>query len=251
MKHPDLKKYTVVICAAGQGKRIGIQTENVPKTLLDVGGKTILEYLLDNISECGLEDVVIIIGYQGDMIKEKIGNKYRNCRVDYVNNENFEITDNFYSLYLAKEKISNGMIFFNADIIFNKNILSRLIEDPNDNSLAVVDTNSPGAGKNPVRVRRNDKNELMDIGHDLGEKIQEMVFGIYKLSAKTTKRYFRLADDFFRDGPCKGGFWLPLKQMIPTTIFKLVLVNNDQWVSVNTAEEYATAVSLIDSILSQ
>ncbi|MEK7643717.1 MAG: phosphocholine cytidylyltransferase family protein [Patescibacteria group bacterium] len=246
MKEQNSNKYTAVICAAGQSKRMGVSTKNIPKALLAVGDKTILEHLLDNISECGLERVVIITGYLGEMIKEKIRKNYRNCRVDYVNNENFEITDNFYSLYLAKEKISSGMIFFNADIIFNKNILSKLIEDPNDNSLAVVGTNSPGAGKNPVRVRRNYKDELMDIGHDLGEERQEMVFGIYKLSAETTERYFRLADDFFKDGPRKGGFWFPLKKMIGTTSFKLVAVDNNQWVSVNTAEEYANAISLID-----
>lgn len=251
MSDAKTNQHTAVICAAGQGKRMGAATENIPKTLLKVGEKTILEYLLDIISECGVEQVVIITGYRGEMIKEKIGNTYRNCRVDYVHNENFAITDNFYSLYLAKEKILGGMIFFNADIIFNRDILARMIADSNDNSLAVVSTDSPGVGKNPVRVSRNDRDELADIGHDIGEDKLEMVFGIYKLSAGTTERYFRLAAEFFKDGPRKGGFWFPLKQMIGDVAFKLVPVNNNQWVSVNTAEEYENAVGLIDSILSR
>ncbi|MBI5401590.1 phosphocholine cytidylyltransferase family protein [Candidatus Wolfebacteria bacterium] len=249
MANINQSQYTAVICAAGQGKRLGSLAADIPKTLLKVGEKTILEYLLDNFSDCGLLDVIIVVGYKGDKIEQKIGNKYKNCSITYIYNKDYEITDNFYSLYLAKEKISRGMIFFNADVIFNKSILNEIISDRYENSLAVVSVDSPGAVKNPVRIKTDERGRLGDIGHDIGEQNRQMVFGIYKLSAEATAEYFKLAGDFFKNGHCKGGFWFPLKQMVSTTDFHLVHVDDTKWVSMNNPEEYENAVNLVGSIL--
>ena len=66
-----------IICAAGEGKRLMPNTSNNPKCLLKVGGKTILEYMLDNLSKCGVKDVIIVLGYKKDVVINKIGNKYK------------------------------------------------------------------------------------------------------------------------------------------------------------------------------
>lgn len=245
----NAKKYTAVVCAAGQGKRFGPLTGNIPKTLLRVGDKTILEYLLDNFSKCGLTDVLIVVGYKGDMIEKKIGDKYKNCRITYIHNKDYEITDNFYSLYLAKEKISSGMIFFNADIIFNKNILIKLINDAYPNGLVTDNVYNAGAGKNPVRVKMDGRNRISDIGHDIGGQNKEKVFGIYKLSSEATKRYFEIAAEFFKEGPGKGGFWWPIKRTALEIPFFAVSAAPYGWVSINNVAEYEKAVFLVNSIL--
>lgn len=245
----NISKYTAVICAAGQGKRLGSLAENCPKTLVKVGDKTILEYLLDNLSDCNLKDVVIVVGYKGEMIEGMIGSSYKNCHITYIYNKAFETTDNFYSMYSAKNHIKHGMIFFNADVIFNQDILKAIISEKFDNSIATVDVDSPGAGKNPVRIKENEQGFLVDIGHDLGEQHKQMVFGIYKLSTETTKKYFNLAEEFFINGPSKGGFWLPLKKMASEISIKAIPVDSTKWVSINNVEEYNKAVSLISKIL--
>ena len=108
---------------------------------------------------------------------------------------------------------------------------------------------SPGAGGNPVRVKFNELRELVDIGHDIGEENQEMAFGIYKLSAEAVKNYYDLANVFFKNGPAKGGFWFPLKQMIGKVSFYPVKVANDKWASVNNVQELANAENLINEII--
>ena len=241
--------YTAVICAAGQGKRLGESTDTLPKTLVKVGGKAILEHLLSTLSSCGLKNVLIVVGYKGQDIELAIGNSYKDCAINYIYNNDFETTDNFYSLFLTREKITGPMIFFNADIIFSKDILRQIITDGNDNSLAVASVNSPGAGKNPVRIQSNGRDNLIAIGHDIGEDKKQMVFGIYKLSTSTTKEYFKLAKEYFKDGPRKGGFWWPIQQMAPVVPFHALKVSNQKWISINTMEEYKNAERLVRNIL--
>ena len=126
-----------IICAAGQGRRLRPLTDTVPKCLLKIGKKRILEYLLDSLSDCGIKDVVIVIGYKSQEFMKIVGNKHKNCRIKYYINKDYEITDNMYSLWMAKDEIKDGFIFFNADLIFNVDLLKKLIEDNHQNCVVV------------------------------------------------------------------------------------------------------------------
>lgn len=245
----NAKKYTAVVCAAGQGKRLSPLTTGNPKPLVQVGGKSVLARMLDNFSACGLTDIVIVVGYKGEMIKHELGDKHGNCVITYIYNKDFETTDNLYSVYLAKEKVKNGMIFFNADIVFNKNILIKLINDARPNGLVTDSVYCDGAGKNSVRIKLSEHGTISDLGHDIGEQYEQMVFGIYKLSPEATMRYFEIADDFFKDGPRKGGFWWPIKQTAFEIPFYAVPAPPDKWVSINNIDEYNKAIKQVDSIL--
>lgn len=249
MTFENTKKYTAVVCAAGQGTRLSQFTRDVPKPLVQVGGKSVLAHMLDNFSACGLTDVVIVVGYKGEMIERELGNRHGECAISYIYNKDFEITDNLYSVYLAKEKVKNGMIFFNADIIFNKNILNKLINNARPNGLVADSVYCERAGKNPVRVKIDESSVIRDLGHDIGEQYEQIVFGIYKLSTEATRRYFEITDVFFKGGPRKGGFWWPIKQIAFEIPFYAVPALPDKWVSINNIDEYNKAVQQIDSIL--
>lgn len=65
---------TVVLLAAGQGKRMLPLTENTPKPLLRVGDHALIEHHLIRLSEAGFHNIVINLAYLGDQIREKLGN---------------------------------------------------------------------------------------------------------------------------------------------------------------------------------
>jgi len=248
MNRTNTPKHTAVICAAGKGDRLMPLTADRPKTLVSVGEKSMLEYLLDNLSQVGLTDVVIVVGYRGDVIEKTIGPTYRDCAITYVRNKDYEITDNYYSMYLARNHVPGGMIFFNADIIFSPNVLTDLLTSKHENSLAAVSVFSPGAGKNPVRLHIDSQGKIVDIGHDIGEQYRDMVFGIYKLSPEATKSYFASAEAFFADGPKRGGFWFPIKEAVVNNPFSAVPVDGTRWASVNTIDELENAKKLLPRI---
>jgi len=126
-----------VICAAGEGKRMRPLTKNYPKVLLPVGEKTIIEYMLDNLSASGIKDVVIVVGHKANTVQEKIGTQYKDCKITYVLNKEYATTNNIYSLWLARKYITDGMIFFNGDIIFHREILKGILADGPPNSFVV------------------------------------------------------------------------------------------------------------------
>lgn len=175
-----------IICAAGQGRRLRPYTDKIPKCLLKIGRKRILEYLLDNISECGIKDAVIVIGYRASEFIKIIGTKYKKCKIKYYINKDYEKNDNMDSLWMAKDEIEDGFIFFNADVMFNINILKKLINSKNQNCAVVDDRIKLEDSAMKVKIL---KNRLVEIGRNLKDGNGRAI-GIYKYSPAGAKIYF-------------------------------------------------------------
>jgi len=63
-----------VVLGAGVGKRLSSVTANMPKVLLKVGEKTLIEHNVDKLRKIGINDIAVVIGYKGEMVKEVLGN---------------------------------------------------------------------------------------------------------------------------------------------------------------------------------
>ena len=120
-----------IIIAAGPSSRLIPLTENIPKTLLEVEGKPILQRTLETLHSCGITDIVIVRGYQ----KEKIN--FPN--ISYYDNLNYSENNILASLFYAEEAMEEGFIFSYSDIIYTKEIVQKLLDSPYDISL-VIDT---------------------------------------------------------------------------------------------------------------
>lgn len=185
-----------IITAAGQGKRLLPYTKDRPKSLVNLGGKPIIEYTLDNLSACGIKEVVIVIGYCAEKYKEIIGAKYKNCKIIYVKNKNYATTDNMASLWMARDYIDEGYIFINADVLFEKELLAKLITEPHPDVCVVDDTIklSPTAMKLKVV-----NGKIAAIGRDLTGGNARAI-GMYKYSPEGAKAYFREIEKLTKSG---------------------------------------------------
>jgi bifunctional UDP-N-acetylglucosamine pyrophosphorylase/glucosamine-1-phosphate N-acetyltransferase len=101
-----------VILAAGRGTRMGPLTEALPKPLLEVGGKTLLEHALRALPE-GVE-VVMVIGYLGHMIQSRLGASYDGKQLRYVEQNN-PVGGTADALWRAKDMLTNEFIVMYAD----------------------------------------------------------------------------------------------------------------------------------------
>ncbi len=77
-----------VIVAAGMGTRLRPMTETLPKGLIEIGGKTLLEHSLKALKDNGIKEIIIVIGFLGDMIKQKLSNEFDGVKITYVENKN-------------------------------------------------------------------------------------------------------------------------------------------------------------------
>jgi len=121
-----------ILVAAGKNNRLLPLTPDKPACLLEVGHKTIIGRELENLRACGVYDIAVVRGYQGDKID------YPALR--YYENRNYQNTGILSSLFHAKNEMDNEFIFGYSDIIYTKEVLELLLKDKSDISL-VVDTN--------------------------------------------------------------------------------------------------------------
>ncbi|WP_372643868.1 aminotransferase class I/II-fold pyridoxal phosphate-dependent enzyme [Ancylomarina sp.] len=127
-----------IILAAGLGKRLGNLTQNNTKCMVEIHGKTLIERSLDNLSESGISRVILVIGYEGQKVIDLLGNSYANMELIYVENPIYNKTNNIYSLYLAKDYLTDrDTILLESDLIYDAEILTKLIAADAPN-LAVV-----------------------------------------------------------------------------------------------------------------
>lgn len=127
-----------IILAAGMGKRLKELTRNNTKCMIKVNGVTLIERMLQQIDAKNLERIIVVIGYEGEKLKQYINTLSINTPIIFVENPCFEQTNNIYSLYLAKDFLTEkDTLLFESDLIFEDAVLNRLIENPYP-SLALV-----------------------------------------------------------------------------------------------------------------
>ena len=121
-----------IILAAGEGKRLRPLTQNIPKCMVKLFGKTILEWQVDTYRNCNIVDISIVTGYRDDSINIP--------DVKYFKNEKFGTTNMVETLFCAREKLTGSVIVSYGDIIFESKVLEKLINSKDDFSV-VIDKN--------------------------------------------------------------------------------------------------------------
>jgi choline kinase len=118
-----------IILAAGEGSRLRPLTDDRPKCLVLYKGKPILDYQLEVMHECGLEDIVIIKGYKAEALQRP--------GMTYVLNPEFADTNMVYTLFCAESYFDSDLLISYGDIIYEKSILTAVLESPAEFAVAV------------------------------------------------------------------------------------------------------------------
>ena len=109
-----------VIPLAGKGTRLRPHTYLTPKPLLRVGGKPVMSYILDDLQELGIEEIVFVIGYLGDVVKEYMATEYPDIRPEYVIQEVQDGTAG--AVKLAEPFIDEEMLILFVDTLFDADL---------------------------------------------------------------------------------------------------------------------------------
>jgi choline kinase len=118
---------TALLLAAGMGSRLRPLTRNFPKCLTEVGGIPILERLINNLVVCGIDRLVVVIGHQGDRIRDFLNDKAGDLQVDYIHSPAYRTTNNIYSLWLAREHIQEPFLLVESDLVFDPLMMEDLL----------------------------------------------------------------------------------------------------------------------------
>jgi len=183
-----------VIIAAGIGIRLNPLTDDKPKCLLKIRGKTILHHQLDAFHANGITDISVIKGYKKEAI-DYPGLKY------YIN-DNYRNNNILNSLFYAEEELDGEFIVSYSDIIFDADIVRRLMESDRDIAIVVdIDWKGyyEGRTEHPIEeaekvIFDEDKN-VVEIGKVVSS--EKEVNGEFIGMVKCTKRGAEIFKEFF------------------------------------------------------
>ena len=118
-----------IILAAGKGERLQPLTNKIPKCMVKLFDKTILKYQIDVFRSCKINDITVVTGYEADKIKME--------GVNFLHNQNYDTTNMVETLFCAKEKLTENVIISYGDIIFEEQVLQKLINSNWDSSVII------------------------------------------------------------------------------------------------------------------
>ncbi|MGN9812290.1 sugar phosphate nucleotidyltransferase [Micromonospora sp. BQ11] len=168
-----------MVLAAGAGRRLRPYTDTLPKALVPVDGETtILDIALRNLAEVGLTEVVVVVGYAADAVRQRQADleKKHGVTITLVHNDKAEEWNNAYSLWLAREWFARGVLLVNGDTVHPVSVEKTLLAERGPGVLLAIDTIKPLAEEEMKTTfdaagQLTRITKLMDPGEAYGEYI--------------------------------------------------------------------------------
>ncbi|MDH4071437.1 MAG: sugar phosphate nucleotidyltransferase [Ignavibacteria bacterium] len=236
-----------LIIAAGRGSRLHPLTPDMPKSLLQISGRSLIEHILSQLQEVGIKESIVVTGFKGEEIQRQVGSEGpQGMRVVYHENPEWEMK-NGVSVLSAEAILRNDpeFLLLMSDHLFQSSLAARVASAhirPNETVLGVdrrtqavfdIDDATKVLTEGPL-IRRIHK-ELSDYnGIDCG------VF-------KCTPSIFAVLNDCRVDGDCS------LTDACQAIAKKDLLMAEDigdsMWIDVDTPEAFSYAEQHIETLL--
>ncbi|MFX1517203.1 MAG: NTP transferase domain-containing protein [Promethearchaeota archaeon] len=246
-----------IILAAGPSSRLRPLTQNIPKTLLKIEGKSILQRTLESLQKCGINDIAIVRGYKRELLTIP--------DITYYDNDNYNNNNILLSLFYAEEAMTEGFIVSYCDILYSEEVVQKLLDSPHDISL-IIDTawakRYEGRTEHPT-----DEAELACVENGLVTRLSKFYnpenaygefIGLAKFSKKGAEILCRNYHRAQQNKWCKfeGRFhdatqmdYAYLTDMIQELIYRGYPVHSvdiqNKWVEIDTMQDYEYAKQMI------
>ena len=249
----DKSNIKALIIAAGLGSRLKKHTENLPKCMLDFGGKTLLQRQLDAYKRFGINDVSLIRGYK----KEKI--TYNGIR--YFENTDYKNNNILNSIFYAEKVINGNIIISYSDILFDSSVVQRALDSDHDISVVVdIDWRGYYVGRkdHPIseaeNVIFNSNNEVEKIGkiNTGNEEVHGEFIGMIKLSNRGTeifKHHFHRLKKIYWNKPFQRAKIFQkayltdfIQELVDIGIKVHCVIIESGWKEIDTVEDYKKAL---------
>jgi choline kinase len=149
-----------IILAAGRGMRLNSgDRSSIPKSMENINGISILHYQIKNCLRNGIKKFVIVVGYQKELLMAHALEVLDEQQVAFVDNEIYDRTNTLYSLYLTARFMCEDFIYFNADVLFHPDILTRLVQT-DDRSHLMIEKKPVGDEEVKVRIENDIVREI-------------------------------------------------------------------------------------------
>jgi choline kinase len=241
-----------VILVAGVARRLAPLTDHTHKALLPVGGRSLLDRMLDALAASGVEEAVLVVGHCRDQVRGAAGSGRGPMRIRYVDNPDYQ-KGSILSLWHAREAMRHdATLIMDADVLFPECFLTRLIAAPAPSAL-LLDRGFHDTGEEVKLYATGDR--VIALGKKVVPEAWEVVgegVGFFKCSAAHAPEYIRLLEESIRETGGANEYEDALHRLLARVPVGWVDVTGLPWTEVDFAEDLRRAetqvLPLIESL---
>ena len=196
----EMTKMKALILAAGEGKRMRPLTYERPKVMLPIAGKPIIEHLLEEVKEVGIDDFIFVVGYHDETIRDYFGNGERwDINLEYVTQKTQLGTAD--ALRKAEELVENQFLMLNGDTIVSAKDIKKVINNGVNMVLGVIEVENPEdygvvetEGGRITKIHEKMRVPISNLVNAGVYALDKSIFGVLSKTDKSKRGEFELTD---------------------------------------------------------
>lgn len=236
-----------IVLSAGQGRRLLPLTADTPKCTLPLNGKALIEWQIDALLSCGIEQVSVVVGYGAEKVEQLLQSRYGSERVQAIYNPFYEVADNLASCWIAREAMAGDFLILNGDTLFEPAILRRLLESQERPITVTIDQKAE-YDADDMKVSMGKGGQLLRIGKGLassevnGESIGMLLFrgegaALFRSTIEASMR---------KPLGLKQWYLSVIDQLAPSGLVWTSCIRGRQWAEVDYPADYRSACEMVE-----
>lgn len=250
-----------IILAAGVSTRMKPLTDSLPKCLLPVGGKPILQRIIENVHDVGIDSIGVVLGYKAEDIRAFVKRTFPFGRIRFLMNPKFESTNNAFSLLMAREFYLSearknaplqDLLILDSDIVFSSRLLPYLLIQKPPNRIAVRVQGEHDEEEIRVKVDRDRNIQMIAKTTPVMETYGESI-GIEVFSPAAAAELFEILERRVRTGSGRMEFYEASFQELISRGVAIAAVDISKYPSaeIDTPEDLAYAEDVLVPLLEE
>jgi choline kinase len=247
MKHDDRYNEcvtTALLLAAGTGSRLYPSTQDAPKCLTIVNGRSILERLVSSLNQHGFKRLIVVTGYMREHIRDFLGDRVGGVEIDYIFSPLYDRTNNIYSLWMARKAVNESFLLLESDLVFDTSLLETMLAP---DRIAVAKMQPWMNGTCVTIDKYNRVKAFLANNEDSFGETKHKTVNIYSISLSSWQRIAKRLDRHISDGKVHNYYESVFAEMISdgTLSFDSISFDSKPWYEIDTIEDLAKAEQLL------
>ena len=239
-----------IILAAGLGSRLGELTKECTKCMVKINGITLIERMLRQLDRYGMDRIIIVTGYKGDILKDYVQNLRINTPVVFVDNSDYRHTNNIYSLWLTREFLEEmDSLVLESDMIFEDRVIEKMLAIDNGCGTFVARPR-PWMDGSIVKLDK-DNNIIYFVDDEEVKRIDpsyyHKIVSIYKFKKRyVSEKYMTYLNEYVKKNK-DNNLYESLLKVIDLDVEKKIpaeIPDEEQWYEINDIQDMDIAESM-------
>ena len=239
-----------IILAAGLGSRLGELTKECTKCMVKINGITLIERMLRQLERYGMDRIIIVTGYKGDILKDYVQNLRINTPVVFVDNSDYRHTNNIYSLWLTREFLEEmDSLVLESDMIFEDRVIEKMLAVDNGCGTFVA---RPRPWMDGSIVKLDKDNNIVYFVDDeevkrIDPSYYHKIVSIYKFKKRyVSEKYMTYLNEYVKKNK-DNNLYESLLKVIDLDVEKKIpaeILDEEQWYEINDIQDMDIAESM-------